>query len=181
MAAREGWTVVGEYHDEGFSAFKGNRGPGLANARAHAARVAADHGTICMLVCQHSDRISRGAGDRPRAAEALIEIWHAERRRNVHLRSVEDDHDLRDSASVANIGERNRADSERKGKSVNQGAEAPPGRRQAGGRHPGRLLRRGPAREGQPARGLPGADADRRSHHGRHRKRLLAGAISRGP
>src|SRR4051794_27220726 len=76
-----------------------------------------------MLIAQHSDRFSRGAGDGPGAAEALIEIWHAERRRNVHLRSVQDDFDLRDSASVANIGERNRADSARKSVNVADGLE----------------------------------------------------------
>ena len=104
MCEREGWPILGEYSDEGFSAYRGNRGPGLTDARAHAASVAAETGEVVMLVCQHSDRISRGAGDRPGAAEALIEIWHAERRRNVHLRSVQDDYDLRTSATVANIG-----------------------------------------------------------------------------
>lgn len=121
MARDNGWTVVGEYSDEGFSAYSGNRGPDLAAALEAAAKAAADYGTQAMLVAQHSDRFSRGGGDEPDAARALIEIWHAERRRNVHLRSVEDDFDLQSSASVANIGERNRADSERKTKSVAKG------------------------------------------------------------
>ncbi len=121
MAAREGWTVVGEFRDEGFSAYKRSRGPGLADARDLAAQAARSHGAPAMLLSVHSDRISRGAGDSPDAAEALIEIWHAERRRNVHLRSVEDDYDLRTSASVANIGERNRADSARKSSSTKAG------------------------------------------------------------
>jgi len=114
MAAENGWRVVGEYEDEGFSAYSRSRGPGLAQAREHAARAAAEFGTTVMLVAQHSDRLSRGAGDKPGAAEALIEIWHAERRRDVHLRSVQDDFDLRTSASVANMGERNYSDSKRK-------------------------------------------------------------------
>jgi DNA invertase Pin-like site-specific DNA recombinase len=114
MAAENGWRVVGEYEDEGFSAYSRSRGPGLADAREHAARAAAEFGTTVMLIAQHSDRLSRGAGDKPRAAEALIEIWHAERRRDVHLRSVQDDFDLRTSASVANMGERNYSDSKRK-------------------------------------------------------------------
>ena len=121
MAEAEGWEVVAEYQDEGFSAYSGNRGPGLASALARAAKAAEDTGEVCMLVAQHSDRFSRGAGDRPGAAQALIEIWHAERRRNVHLRSAEDDFDLRTSSSTANIGERNRSDSERKSKSVRKG------------------------------------------------------------
>jgi DNA invertase Pin-like site-specific DNA recombinase len=114
MAAENGWSVVGEYQDEGFSAYSRSRGPGLAEAREHAARAAAESGITATLVTQHSDRLSRGAGDKPGAPDALIEIWHAERRRDVHLRSVQDDFDLRSSASVANMGERNHADSKRK-------------------------------------------------------------------
>ncbi len=121
LAAREGWLIVGEYIDEGFSAYKRNRGPGLADARERAAQAALEHKTRSILLSVHSDRISRGAGDSPDAAEALVEIWHAERRRNVHLRSVEDDYDLQSSASVANIGERNRADSARKSSSTKAG------------------------------------------------------------
>jgi hypothetical protein len=30
MAAEQGWTVCGEHRDEGFSAYSGNRGAGLA-------------------------------------------------------------------------------------------------------------------------------------------------------
>jgi DNA invertase Pin-like site-specific DNA recombinase len=121
MAARGGWTVLHEYKDEGFSAYRGNRGPGLAEAREHAARHASETGEVTFLLVQHSDRISRGAGDPPGAAEALVEIWHAERRRNVHIRSVQDDYDLRTSATVANIGERNRADSARKSAATRDG------------------------------------------------------------
>jgi DNA invertase Pin-like site-specific DNA recombinase len=121
MAAREEWVVVAEYTDEGFSAYRGNRGPGLAAARRNAAAAAGRYGTPAMLVAQHSDRFSRGAGDRPGASEALVEIWHHERRRDVHLRSVQDDFDLRSSATVANIGERNRADSERKSRATRDG------------------------------------------------------------
>jgi site-specific DNA recombinase len=113
-ATEEGWTVVGEYYDEGFSAYSRSRGPGLAEARERCRRAAAASARTAMLVAQHSDRFSRGAGDKPGAPEALSEIWHAERRHDVHLRSVQDDFDLRDSASVANIGARNHADSERK-------------------------------------------------------------------
>ena len=32
LAKREDWHVVGEFSDEGFSAYKGNRGPDLARA-----------------------------------------------------------------------------------------------------------------------------------------------------
>lgn len=121
MCAENDWTVAAEFSDEGFSAYSGNRGPGLAGARERAAEVAAETGEVVMLVAQHSDRFSRGGGDKPGAAEALIEIWHHERRNDVHLRSVDDDFDLQTSVTVANIGERNRSDSARKSKAVRRG------------------------------------------------------------
>src|SRR4249919_2155929 len=92
-AAEEDWEVVGEFTDEGFSAYSGNRGPGLEQAKLLAAKVAEERDGICMLVAQASDRFARGAGDKPGAAQSLVEIWHALRRLNVHLRSVEDDFD----------------------------------------------------------------------------------------
>ena len=128
LCEQKGWEVVVEYQDEGFSAYSGNRGPGLVDAREHAGRVAASTNfqrhqgrEVVMLVAQHSDRFSRGAGDAPGAAQALVEIWHQERRRNVHLRSVQDDADLRDSASVASIGKRNADDSRRKSLATKDG------------------------------------------------------------
>jgi parallel beta-helix repeat protein len=124
MAEREGWVVKGEYEDEGFSAYSGNRGPGLKAALARAAELAEETGEVVMLIVQHSDRISRGAGDRPGAPRALVEIWHELRRQNVHLRSVQDDDDLRDSASVASKGKRNHDDSKRKGDSTKTGCDA---------------------------------------------------------
>ena len=42
LAERQGWQVAGEFGDEAFSAFKGNRGPGLARAKALAVRLAED-------------------------------------------------------------------------------------------------------------------------------------------
>lgn len=105
----------------GLLGIQGNRGPQLANALRRVGAIAEQRQVVAVLLVQHSDRISRGAGDRPGAAKALVEIWHEERRRNVHLRSVQDDFDLRDSASVANIGERNRADSARKSDATRDG------------------------------------------------------------
>ena len=144
MAAENEWEVVGEYQDEGFSAYSKSRGPGLAEAREHAARIAAECGETVMLVAQHSDRFSRGAGDKPRAPDALIEIWHAERRRDVHLRSVQDDFDLRTSASVANMGERNYADSKRKAQATADGRRRAAERGEAPGSVPdGYVVERG--------------------------------------
>jgi DNA invertase Pin-like site-specific DNA recombinase len=120
-AAEEGWVVVGEFVDENFSAYTGNRGPGLEDSKRLAAKAAEEFGESCMLVAQASDRFARGAGDRPGAAESLVEIWHAMRRQSVHLRSVEDDFDLRDSASVANLGHRAMMESRRKSGAVKKG------------------------------------------------------------
>jgi Resolvase, N terminal domain len=46
MAEREGWELVGEYSDERFSAYKGNRGPDLARAR----QAAAERASAVLLV-----------------------------------------------------------------------------------------------------------------------------------
>src|SRR4051812_14449542 len=70
MAKREGWQVVGEFQDEGFSAYTGNRGPGLDAAKLKVAQLASERGE-CILLAQHSDRFARGAGDRPGAADHL--------------------------------------------------------------------------------------------------------------
>jgi DNA invertase Pin-like site-specific DNA recombinase len=134
MAAEHGWTVAAEYSDEGFSAYSGNRGPGLARAKAHAAALAAESGSTCMLVAQVSDRFARGAGDRPGAPMSLGEIWHAMRRQDVHLRTVLDDEDMRDEASVAAIGRRAMLDSKLKGARVKKGMA----RRAKKGLHNGR-------------------------------------------
>jgi DNA invertase Pin-like site-specific DNA recombinase len=123
MADREGWVIPAgaEYEAEGFSAYSGNRGPGLKAALARAAELAEERGEVVMLIVQHNDRISRGAGDEPDAPRAFVEIWHELRRLNVHLRSVQDDDDLRDSASVASKGKRNHDDSKRKSATTKDG------------------------------------------------------------
>lgn len=120
LADREGWQVEGEYQDEAFSGFRGNRGPQLAAAKERAAALAAERG-CCMLVVQHSDRLARGAGDGPDAADHLAEVWFAMRRRGVHLRSAQDDAYLRDPMGVAMIGQRNTEDSKRKSEATKAG------------------------------------------------------------
>jgi DNA invertase Pin-like site-specific DNA recombinase len=137
MAAENGWTVVREYSDEGFSAYSGNRGPNWQRAQEHAARAATESQGICMLVAQAHDRFARGAGDAPGAPESLGEVWHRTRRQNVHLRTVEDDEELRDEASVAAIGRRAHIDSRRKSKTVAKGMK----RRRKGEQQPGGVPR----------------------------------------
>ncbi|MDO9409682.1 recombinase family protein [Patulibacter sp.] len=133
MAGDNGWTVVGEYQDEGFSAYSGNRGPGWVRAQEHAEQQAKSDGDVVMLVGQAHDRFARGAGDRPGAPESLGEVWHRLRRANVYLRTAEDDEELRDPQSVAAIGQRAHRDSVRKGTSVKKGMK----RRRENGLHTG--------------------------------------------
>src|SRR5436190_4096432 len=74
LAEREGWTVEAEFSDEAFSAYSGNRGPGLASARERAAKLANEHGR-CILVAQDADRFARGSGDAPGAADHVGELY----------------------------------------------------------------------------------------------------------
>jgi site-specific DNA recombinase len=123
MAEREGWEVVGEYQDEGFSAYSGNRGPGLEQAKAMAAEIAGEDGEV-MLVAQHSDRFARGAGDTPEAADHLVEVLTWANRNRVTLRTVQDDFlgDPRMALLMAAVqGQRNTEDSRRKSESVKAG------------------------------------------------------------
>src|SRR5262249_35550079 len=117
MAEREGWEVVGEHHDEGKSAFTGNRGPGLAAAKAQALEGASERGE-CVLVVQHSDRLRGGDG---LAADHLGELYCWARRNGVRLRSVQDDSNLDDIIRAVLIGERNTEDSARKSKAIKGG------------------------------------------------------------
>src|SRR4051794_5540825 len=79
LAERQGWEVVDDFHDEKFSAYSGNRGPGLERAKALAIATAKEHGS-CVLVAQDADRFARGAGDAPGASDHLTEIFFAMRR-----------------------------------------------------------------------------------------------------
>jgi site-specific DNA recombinase len=136
MAEHEGWDVVAEYDDEGFSAYSGDRGPGLAAAKRRAVEAAKSTGRPCMLIAQAHDRFARGAGDAPGAPQHLVELWIEMRRHDVQLRTVEDDFDMRDVQSVAAIGQRAMMDSRRKSKSVKKGMA----RRRAKGMHNGRSV-----------------------------------------
>lgn len=127
-AAEEGWEViggpgVGEFKDEGFSAFSGNRGPGLKAAIGAAESAAEEYGEICMFIAQHSDRFARGAGDEPGAADSLIEIWIRMRRKNVHLRSFQNDAMMGKPVLVAVASEQAYEESKRKSEAVKDGMQ----------------------------------------------------------
>jgi len=119
LAEREGWEVVGEFSDEGFSAYSGNRGPGLEQARRAAVESAPS-----VLVAQHSDRVARGAGDAPGASQHLSEVIDWAIRNRVTIRTVQDDFyaDPRTARLMAAaMGQRNFEDSERKSRAVKDG------------------------------------------------------------
>ena len=106
LAEREGMTVVAEYSDEAASAYKGDRGPGLARALAECERLGAT------LIVQHSDRLARGDG---KQARHLVEIalWALKARPDDPLGAGR----RRPSATCStrsSPGERNHEDSARK-------------------------------------------------------------------
>lgn len=105
------------FEDENKSAFKSNRGDGLAQAKERALALAAE-GRAVEIWVQHSDRLARGDGI---TADHLAEIWFALRRHGVRIRSVQDDSNLEDAIRVVLIGERNNEDSKRKAASVTDG------------------------------------------------------------
>lgn len=110
MAAKEGWIVADVYSDKAVSAYHGNRGDGLVQAREHAARLASEHGETMLLV-QHTDRLARGDGV---AAQHLVEVLLWARNAGVRLRSVQDDSTGENLLMAAMMGERNHEDSKRK-------------------------------------------------------------------
>jgi DNA invertase Pin-like site-specific DNA recombinase len=118
----EGWEVVGRpFSDEGFSAYRGNRGPDLAAAIELAAAEAARRDAPVMLVAQAVDRFARGAGDAPDSARHASELWHELRRRNVHMRTAEDDEATRDAGSIAAAGEAAMRESRRRQSATRKG------------------------------------------------------------
>jgi len=110
MAEHEGWTVAESYSDEGASAYSGNRGDGLKQAREHAARLAAEHGEA-MLVVQHSDRLARGDGV---DFEDITDLRKWALKVGVRIRSVQDDSTADSRIMAAVMAERNFEDSRRK-------------------------------------------------------------------
>jgi DNA invertase Pin-like site-specific DNA recombinase len=112
-----GREIVAEHTDEAKSAYHGNRGVGLAAAKAAAERAAKEHGGAELWVI-HSDRLARGDG---RTAAHLVEhvLWAF--KTDVTLRSVEDDDACRDLLYAAVNGQRNHEDSKRKSSATRAG------------------------------------------------------------
>jgi DNA invertase Pin-like site-specific DNA recombinase len=115
MAARNDWTVIDSpFSDEAFSAYHGNRGPGLA-----AAKQAALDNAPCVLVAQDADRFARGAGDSIGAADHLGELFFTLRRQGVELWTVRSG--KLDPIRAALEGERANDETERKAQAVTAG------------------------------------------------------------
>jgi site-specific DNA recombinase len=110
IAALPARSVVAEYTDEAFSAFRRNRGPGLAEAMAHAEELA-EQGGLAELWVQHSDRLARGDGH---AARHTVEIALWALKRDVKIRTLQDLDTFRDLLYAVVTGERNNEDSRRK-------------------------------------------------------------------
>lgn len=122
MADREGWLVVGDFHDEGFSAYSRDRGPGLVAAKAKAKELAQIHGSA-MLIVQHSDRLARGSGMGREAATHLVEVVFELSRAGVQIASTQDDATFSSLLLAAVMGDRNFEDSRRKSAAVRAGMD----------------------------------------------------------
>jgi hypothetical protein len=103
--------LIAEYSDEAFSAFHGDRGPGLVDAMQHAEDLAREHG-VAELWAQHSDRLARGDG---RSARHAVEIALWALKREVRVRTIQDPDTFRDLLYAVVTGQRNNEDSRRKG------------------------------------------------------------------
>jgi DNA invertase Pin-like site-specific DNA recombinase len=134
MAEENGWELVGVYRDEGFSRTAATVVPALRTRRRTppASPPSAARPRCWSLKRMIGLHEARATG--PVRHKSLGEVWHANRRRDVHLRSVEGDEELRDEASVAAVGRRAYIDSRRKSKAVAKGMA----RRAAKGLHNGR-------------------------------------------
>jgi DNA invertase Pin-like site-specific DNA recombinase len=108
---------VGEYFDESFSAYSGDRGPGLAEAMRQVEELAAA-GPVAELWTQHSDRLARGDG---RSARHVVEIALWALKRGVVVRTLQDPDTFRDLLYAVVVGQRNHEDSRRRSLSVSAG------------------------------------------------------------
>lgn len=117
IAREPGRRIVGEYTDEAFSAFTGNRGPGLVEAMDRVAELATEQGTA-ELWAQHSDRLARGDG---RSARHAVEIALWALKRDVRVRTVQDPDTFRDLLYAVVTGQRNHEDSRRRGATIAAG------------------------------------------------------------
>ena len=117
VSAQPERLAVAEYVDEAFSAYTGNRGPGLAEALQHAADLAEERGGA-ELWAQHSDRLARGDG---LTARHTVEIALWALKHEVKIRTIQDPDTFRDLLYAVVTGQRNHEDSRRKSLAVQAG------------------------------------------------------------
>jgi predicted transcriptional regulator len=103
--------LAAEYSDEAVSGYRRDRGPGLADALAHAEDLAVERG-VAELWAQHSDRLARGDG---RSARHTVELALWALKRDVRIRTLQDPDTFRDLLYAVVTGQRNNEDSRRKG------------------------------------------------------------------
>jgi site-specific DNA recombinase len=132
MAASEGWEVVGRFSDKGKSAFKGDRGPGLAQAM-RAAEEAAKAGAPAVLLVRDPERLARGDSVGPEGARSFAEVALWASRSYVQLRAVRDDALISHPMLAGIVSELVNAESRRKSQRAASGAES----RREQGLHPG--------------------------------------------
>lgn len=121
MCKENGWTIRDEFKDEDFTAYTGNRGPGLAAAIELAKTTAAETGEQVFIVAQHTSRFARGDGASFGAPKALVELWHEWARSNVRGRLVENDDAMATSQAAAAQGHADHEYSKRLSRSVKKG------------------------------------------------------------
>jgi DNA invertase Pin-like site-specific DNA recombinase len=89
LAQEDGRDLIATYSEDARSGFKGDRGPELEAAMAHAVELTRDHATVELWVWA-SNRLARGSGLKGEA-RSVLEVFAYLRRSGVTLRSVSDD------------------------------------------------------------------------------------------
>ena len=117
----DGWFLVGEFSDEGFSAYSGNRGDDLLRAKEAAIAAAKEYGR-CIFLASDADRFARGCGDKPGAADHLFEVRGQLARQNVEMWTCRLGREL-DRMTAFIEGERAYGESERKSHAVKSGLQ----------------------------------------------------------
>jgi hypothetical protein len=114
---RERWVYAGPFADIAKSAYHGNRGDGLAQAKDAALEAAKEHGHAELWV-QHTDRLARGDGVQ---AEHLVQwaLWC--RQSDVRIRSIQNDGVCDTFAMAGMVGDQAHGESHRKANGVSDG------------------------------------------------------------
>jgi DNA invertase Pin-like site-specific DNA recombinase len=115
LAERQGWDVADEdvFSDEAFSAYSGNRGPGLEAALRRAEEIAP-----CVLIAQNADRIARGDGI---TAQHFGQVFFRLLPLGIRIWTADDGREIVDASGASSEGDRSNRDSARKSRAVKRG------------------------------------------------------------